>query len=371
MCAQDAREPLDAGKSTESETVANNMGHNVRHISMDSPKPTSPLAAAAALSLESCAAVLQTALSGKPLKTDRNSRNIDPEAGSAAAAAALAFRHRNDLKSVLDSLRRRAQAVLLKLGFEALVKGSLNFGSGNGPLWAQLQDAVTSCSFKLDRVSDYKGNVRVHLDTLVEQMGIPTADDSASTSGRTVAQWRLIYTALLPDSPFMNSVDQATAEHKLSGVFLYGGQDISVGEFLDSRALVDARASFTLDAQYFINDVLPVPPPLALERKQRRLQGQIASCISALQELEPANGLSYALVVAPAGGTPLILRGDGKGLGDVHEHHLSDFGAAARQHGVPISEVRTQKHLAEVCPPFSWPHMQIPCCFVSSRQTHF
>jgi hypothetical protein len=137
----------------------------------------------------------------------------------------------------------------------------------------------------------------------------------------------------------MNSVDQATAEHKRNC-----GQDISVGEFLDSRALVDARASFTLDAQYFINDVLPVPPPLALERKQRRLQGQIASCISALQELEPANGLSYALVVTPAGGTPLILRGDGKGLGDVHEHHLSDFGAAARQHGVPISEVRSLRN---------------------------
>jgi hypothetical protein len=302
---------------------------------MDSPKPTSPLAAAAALSLESCAAVLQTALSGKPLKTDRNSRNIDPEAGSAAAAAALAFRHRNDLKSVLDSLRRRAQAVLLKLGFEALVKGSLNFGSGNGPLWAQLQDAVTSCSFKLDRVSDYKGNVRVHLDTLVEQMGISTADDSASTSGRTVAQWRLIYTALLPDSPFMNSVDQATAEHKRSG-----GQNISVGEYLDSSVLVHARSSFTPDAQYFINDVLPVPQGRALDRKRTRLQARIASCISELQELEPANGLSYAFVVAPADGTPLILRGDGKGLGDVHEHHLSDFGAAAGHDGVPISEVR-------------------------------
>jgi hypothetical protein len=91
---------------------------------MDSPNPTSPLAAAAALSFESCAAVLQTALSVKPLKTDSNSRNIDPVAGSAAAAAALAFQCRNDLKSVLDSLRRRAQAILLKLGFEALVTGS-------------------------------------------------------------------------------------------------------------------------------------------------------------------------------------------------------------------------------------------------------
>jgi hypothetical protein len=63
------------------------------------------------------------------------------------------------------------------------------------------------------------------------------------------------------------------------------------------------------------------------------------------------------LVVAPAGGTPHILRGDGKGLGDVHEHHLSDLGAAApHQHGVPISEVRTQKLAG---PPISWPHMQI------------
>jgi hypothetical protein len=279
---------------------------------------------------ESCKSVLQAALSGKPWKTDRKSRNIDPGESTGSDAAALSFRRRNDLKSVLDSLRRRAWTILLKLGFEALVTGTVN-----ERLWAQLRDAVTSCSFKLDRLSDYKGHVRCHLDTLVKALGVPTPDDFASTSGRTVAQWRLIYTALLPDSPFMNSVDQATAEHKRSG-----GQNISVGEYLDSSVLVHARSSFTPDAQYFINDVLPVPQGRALDRKRTRLQARIASCISELQELEPANGLSYAFVVAPADGTPLILRGDGKGLGDVHEHHLSDFGAAAGHDGVPISEVR-------------------------------
>ena len=311
-----------------------------------------PLPAAAASSVESCVEVLQGALVGKPLKTDRKSRNIH-EAGSVAAAAAvaLAFRHTNDLFKVLDSLRRRANSILLQHGFEALVAGSVT-DTVNRHDWQQLRDAVTSCSFKLDKVGDYKGTVRRHLDDLVKKMGIPTSDDSASTDGRTVAKWRLIYTALMPDSPFMKCVAIANAHHKSNG-----GVDILVGEFLDSTALVHARASFTLDAQYCIDDVLPVAPTKALGRKRKRLQNQIASCIRELQQLEPANGLSYALVVAPAGGTPHILRGDGKGLGDVHEHHLSDLGAAApHQHGVPISEVRTQKLAG---PPISWPHMQI------------
>ena len=51
-----------------------------------------PLAADAASFVESCVAVLQGALVVKPLKTDRKSRNIHSEAGSAAAAKRTAYR---------------------------------------------------------------------------------------------------------------------------------------------------------------------------------------------------------------------------------------------------------------------------------------
>ena len=101
-----------------------------------------PLPAAAASSVESCVEVLQGALVGKPLKTDRKSRNIH-EAGSVAAAAAVAAALERDREALfrntgLGKRQLQQQEVFAPSGYTRLKSSNSEVAESGNPQIATL-----------------------------------------------------------------------------------------------------------------------------------------------------------------------------------------------------------------------------------------
>ena len=97
---------------------------------------------------------------------------------------------------------------------------------------------------------------------------------------------------------------------------------ISVGEYLDSAAFSSAQPGFGRDAMYVINKrgLDPIARAererqrearRALGKKCRKLHKQVQDRLRQLQEMEPEDGLCFALLVAPITGAPTLVRADG------------------------------------------------------------
>jgi hypothetical protein len=250
----------------------------------------------------------QMAAGQKSPKLKSSLRPVSTTASAIPDGAAVAARRSCALLRVLTGLRRKAVSILLVRDFKALdAERSKHGGSAAWPRHRPLLQAVVLSTWELGSIqhAEYKGSVKREMDDLVKALGDPRVDDTTETKySRTMREWRYIHKALLPGSPFMQSVAQAETENR------HASSDcISVGEYLDF--FYRAKQGFGRDAMYVINNVLLVPPKRGLDKKRHRLQKQVQNGLRQLQEMEPEDGLCFALLVAPTTGAPTLVRADG------------------------------------------------------------
>jgi hypothetical protein len=266
---------------------------------------------------------LQQILARNPSSRKRKARDIHSTEDSGSIAPELAHRRMNSLTRVLAALRRKSACILLERGFKALDK--MRSEHGASAAWSQqrteLQEFVDKFKWDLGNIcsgshrATIPARVRGLLDTLVGALGTPAQQDTAIEASRTIAQWRHIHTALLPNSSFMASVQQATAVHVQQllgpGTPAPSGaapaHDISVGEYLDWFASLAPRPQFAADAWYVINVVLPAPTRRAFDKKRLKLQRIIKKALDKLRDLDRAENFLYGFVVKPPAGYSTLL----------------------------------------------------------------
>ena len=181
-------------------------------------------------------------------------------------------------------------------------------------------DLGSICSGGSQRLS-MSAKVQKLVDTLVGALGTPAQEDAEIESSRTITQWRHIHNALLPNSSFMVSVQQATAHvQQLPGPGTPApsgaapAHDISVGEYLDWFAGLAPRPQFAADAWYVIHDVLPTPPRRTFDKRRLKLQRNVRKAMDKLQELDRAEKFVYGFVVRPPAGYSTFLGPGGQFL---------------------------------------------------------
>ena len=198
--------------------------------------------------------LLAAILAKKPSVGKRKARDIHSTEDSGSIAPELEHRRLNSLSRVLASLRRKSASILLERDFQALDKirsEQRPSAAGASAAWSQhrteLRDVVDKYKWDLGSICSggsqrfsMSTKVQKLVDTLVGALGTPAQEDAEIESSRTITQWRHIHNALLPNSSFMVSVQQATAHvQQLPGPGTPApsgaapAHDISVGEYLD------------------------------------------------------------------------------------------------------------------------------------------
>ena len=282
----------------------------------------------------------------KPSPCKRKARDIHSMEDSGSIEPELAHRRMNSLSRVLAALRRKSASILLERGFQALDKKRSEQGASAA--WSQqrteLREVVDKYKWDLGSIcsggshrATMSGKVQRLLDTLVGALGTPAQQDTEIEASRTITQWRHIHTALLPNSSFMVSVQQATAVHVQQllgpGTPAPSGaapaHDISVGEYLDWFAGLAPHPQFAADALYVSNVVLPAPTRRAFDKKRLKLQRIINITMEKLRNLDRAENFVYGFVVKPPAGHSTLL-GPGAQFLNASEPVLSEV------HSVPM-----------------------------------
>ena len=261
------------------------------------------------------AAALKALLANKP-NVRKRSALVLGKTPATQAAEVTNGRRLAKLSLVLHGLRKTAVNTLLKHDVRARGDQLLECSAKAAQVQADLQGVAASV-YNPNEIQDdrYKGHVKRDLDVLIGQLSTKQPQDSATViHSRSVAEWRQIYRALQDGSGLMKAVQLAERRFE-HGVCLTGepampAPTLTVGNFLDHVAGA-GQDGLDNDALYVLTNVLPCGNTRKLQARRRKLQKEVLSSMSALQSLEPAGGLQFALVAIAGEGAPSFFRADG------------------------------------------------------------